>query len=78
MKPIQGQQPQIRIEQTTGIICEACEGNLFAEGLFLRAASRFITNTPVDAIMPIPAFYCVKCFHVNDQFNPTKQALAQE
>lgn len=76
MKPTT--QPNIRLDQTTGILCENCAGDVFAQGAFLRAGSKFILHTPQDVIVPIQIFYCVKCFHVNDQFNPAKQEFSAD
>ena len=36
----------------------------------LRTASKFVTGTPEDAIVPIPVFACDKCGHINEKFIP--------
>jgi hypothetical protein len=60
----------IDITKTTGIVCENCGNNIFTPAVFLRQASRFITGTPRDVIAPMQVFACIKCQHVNDEFNP--------
>jgi hypothetical protein len=36
----------------------------------LRKASKFLTGTPQDALIPLPVFSCSKCGHVNTEFLP--------
>jgi hypothetical protein len=67
---MQQSQLNITLDKTVGAVCENCGNDVFAEGLFLRKASKFLTGTERDAIIPIPAFYCVKCHHVNSEFKP--------
>ena len=66
--PPKGQQPQIKLEQTTAFECEECQSDIFKEVLFLRKASKFITKSVNDSIVPIPTFACAKCNHVNKEF----------
>ena len=49
-------QPQIDLGKTTSIETEK-GGQIFQQGFILRKVSRFITNSPEDAVMPIPVFY---------------------
>ena len=58
----------ISLDKTTGITCDECWGNAFQEVVLLRKASRFITGTAQDAMIPIPVFACSKCGHVNKEF----------
>lgn len=55
------QQLNISLDKTTGVSCEQCSNNIFQEGVMLRKASRFITGTAQDALIPIPVFVCNKC-----------------
>lgn len=64
------QQLNISLDKTTGVSCEQCNNNIFQEGVMLRKASRFITGTAQDALIPIPVFACSKCGHVNNEFLP--------
>jgi hypothetical protein len=36
----------------------------------IRKASKFITGTPQDALIPIPVFACAKCKHINEDMLP--------
>ena len=50
------QQPQINLAQTTEVLTES--GNkIFAEGVILRRASKFLTGSPEDMYLPIPVYY---------------------
>ena len=60
----------VSLDKTTPIVCEECSNQVFTEGLMLRKASKFLTGTPQDAIVPIPVFRCSKCGHTNSDFLP--------
>ncbi len=49
-------QPQIDLSKTTTVETES-GGKVWQQGFILRKVSRFITNSPEDAVMPIPVFY---------------------
>jgi len=63
-------QLNLSLDKTQPLLCENCGGNVFQEGVVLRKASKFLTGTEKDGIIPIPTFYCVKCGHVNNEFIP--------
>ena len=69
---MKNQQPQLNItlDKTTSVKCEECENEVFQEGVMLRKASKFLTGTAQDALIPIPVFSCSKCGHVNKDFLP--------
>lgn len=60
----------ISLDKTAEITCDECGHNVFQEGLMLRKASKFLTGTPQDALIPLPVFSCAKCGHVNIEFLP--------
>jgi len=60
----------ITLDKTTGMSCDECSNEVFQEGVMLRKASRFITGTAQDAMIPIQVFACNKCGHVNEEFLP--------
>jgi uncharacterized Zn finger protein len=60
----------ISLDKTTSIACDKCGNTVFIEGVLVRKASRFITGTAQDAMIPIPVFTCSKCGHVNEEFLP--------
>ena len=65
-------QPRVTISDTTEVTCEKCKCNTFAEGMFLRSVSPILTGQPKTSYIPIPAFYCTQCGHVNDEFVPVE------
>ena len=60
----------LSLDKTQELICDKCGHNVFQEGLMLRKASKFLTGTPQDAIIPLPVFNCSACGHVNEEFLP--------
>lgn len=60
----------ISLDKTTPMVCEECQHQVFQEGVMLRKASKFLTGTAQDALVPIPVFTCTKCGHVNSEFLP--------
>ncbi len=60
----------ITLDKTTPVMCDTCENETFQEVVLLRKASRFVTGTSQDALIPIPAFACTKCGHVNEDLLP--------
>jgi uncharacterized Zn finger protein len=64
------QQLNIGLDKTIAASCDECQNEVFQEGVLLRKASRFLTGTSQDAIIPIPVFMCSKCGHVNEEFLP--------
>jgi hypothetical protein len=52
--------PKLNINLKNTELVKSEDGNVvFAEGLILRKASKFLTSTLEDAIIPIPIFYDV-------------------
>lgn len=66
------EQPKLNIDltKTQEIVCDKCGGKVFQEGLMLRKASKFLTGTIQDALIPLPVFSCSACGHVNEDFLP--------
>ena len=62
----------ITLDKTTAVECEKCGGQTFKDVVMLRKASRFVTGTPQDALIPIQVFACTSCSHVNDEFLPSQ------
>jgi len=60
----------VTLDKTTPLNCDECGGQVFTEGLIIRKASKFLTGTSQDSIIPIPTFTCAKCGHVNQEFLP--------
>jgi hypothetical protein len=56
----QNQDPKLNINLKNTEILKSEDGNVvFSEGIILRKASKFLTGTSEDAIVPIPIFYDV-------------------
>lgn len=62
----------LSLDKTSAVVCEECGSHSFIEGTLLRRASRFLTGTSQDALIPIQVFVCSKCGHVNEEFLPTQ------
>lgn len=60
----------IPLEKTAAIVCEKCDNDVFKQEFLIRKASRFVTGTSQDAVLPIPVFICNKCGHINEEFIP--------
>jgi hypothetical protein len=60
----------IDLTKTQEVFCDKCGGVVFQEGLMLRKASKFLTGTTQDALIPLPVFSCASCGHVNQEFLP--------
>jgi uncharacterized Zn finger protein len=67
---MQQQQLNITLDKTSPVVCDACQNEAFQEVVLLRKASRFVTGTAQDALIPIPAFACTKCGHINEDLLP--------
>ena len=62
----------ITLDKTTPVQCENCGNETFKDAVMLRKASRFVTGTAQDALIPIQVFTCTSCNHVNDEFLPSQ------
>jgi len=58
------------IPQTTPIVCEKCNHNVFVPAYFLRKVSRLLIGASEDGVVPVNTFACAKCGHVNEEFIP--------
>jgi len=63
-------QPSMDISKTTGIICNCCDCEYFRESYILRKASKLMTGSTQDSIIPIPVMRCDDCGNVNEMFKP--------
>lgn len=64
---------KVGLENSTAIVCDECGSQTFKEVTYLRRISRLLTGAQDDMIVPIPAFACSVCNHVNDQFQIKEQ-----
>lgn len=72
------QQMNLDINNTTGIVCENCGNETFRPIFFIRKLSRFLSPDGNDRIIPIDSLACVKCDHVNKDFNPVPPSTQTE
>jgi hypothetical protein len=68
----QEQQPQMNIDfsQTTAEVCEKCENDTFVQVFKMRKLSALLSPAGKESMIPIQAFACAKCGHVNPGFLP--------
>lgn len=66
------QQLNISLDKTTEVCCKHCSGIIFTEGVILRKASKFLTGTPNDALVPISIMYCTMCGTPLEETVPTQ------
>jgi hypothetical protein len=60
----------IGIKDTYEVTCDKCKGSSFIEVSLIRKVSAIMTGTGKPQYIPIPAFACVSCNNVNDEFIP--------
>lgn len=58
----------IDLSQTEEIKCSSCGSETFVQIFFMRKVSAVIAGR--DSLLPIPAFECARCGHVNEEFKP--------
>ena len=61
-------QEQIDITKTSAIKCEKCENQTFKQTLLLRKLSALVSPNGQETLVPVQAFACEKCGHVNSDF----------
>lgn len=69
---MQQQKINIDIKQTTGIVCDECQNEIFIPGFVLRKASKFLTGDAQDTLIPVQVMACASCGHVNREFLPAE------
>lgn len=62
------QQPKIDINQTTPIVCDECGKDQFVVKYFLKRLSALVSPTGEEMIIPMQAFACSSCGHINEEF----------
>ena len=61
-------QQSIDISKATSIKCEKCEGKGFKQTMMLKKLSALMSPTGQEAIIPVAAFACDSCGHINKEF----------
>ena len=77
---MQQQSPKLNVSlnKTVAFECDECQNQVFIQGVLLRKASKFLTGTTQDAVVPIPIFACSKCGTVNQEFIPEQLRTMEE
>ena len=70
--PQQQMQMNIDFEQTTPVVCDECGHDVFTQVLKMRKVSALLSPTGQETMIPIQAFACAKCGHINKDFLPKK------
>ena len=65
-------QPQLNItpEDMKTLACEYCDCRVFAEGLVIKTVSPLLTQNGKEGMLPIPAFWCVRCHQPVQKYLP--------
>jgi len=69
---IDREQPGLNIDvsQTTPVVCEECGHDAFTSVFKIRKLSALIAPSGQETIVPVQAFACAKCGHINTDFLP--------
>lgn len=54
-------QPKIDLSQAKDMNCIHCNSPYFIQAVMVKKISRFITNTPNDAVIPVDVLLCGNC-----------------
>ena len=67
---INREQPGLKVDisQTTAINCESCGNDTFHHIFKIRKLSALLSPTGQETMVPIQVFTCVKCNHINEDF----------
>ena len=58
----------IDLTHAKDITCEKCDGVGFRQTMMLKKLSPLISPTGQEAIIPVAAFACEACGHINKEF----------
>ena len=58
----------IDLTNATDIICEKCQNKGFRQTMMLKKLSALLSPTGQEAIIPVAAFACDACGHINKEF----------
>ncbi len=61
-------QVNIKPEDLNDIVCENCGGKYFRQVSAFKRLSAIISPTGKEQIVPVPAFRCDDCGHINKEF----------
>jgi hypothetical protein len=61
----------LKMSDTTAIVCDECGHNVFTQGLMLRKVSALVSPSAKESMVPIQVMICNSCNHINDDFLPS-------
>ena len=66
------EQPQMKVDfsQTTAEVCEECGNDTFKHVFKMRKLSALLSPHGEETMIPVQAFACAKCGHINKGFLP--------
>ena len=74
MSNLNQQNPQpmmnVEFEQTQPVTCSKCGHDVFQQAFQMRKLSKLLSPTGEETMIPIQAFACMKCGHINKGFLP--------
>ena len=70
--PQNPRQPGLNIDfsQTTAEVCDECGNDVFVSVFKIRKLSALLSPTGEESMIPMQAFACHKCGHINKSFLP--------
>lgn len=60
--------PKIDLKQQPTVHCDECRSKYFKEVVLIKKVSKILTGSSEDTMVPFPTYMCVKCGHVNIDF----------
>jgi len=64
---------QIDLNLQPTLACEECGYQFFKEVVLIKKVSRFVIGGAEDGFAPLTTYACLKCDHINDEFNVLKE-----
>ena len=58
----------IDLSHAKDIRCEKCQGMAFKQTMMLKRLSALVSPNGQESIVPVMAFACDKCGHINEEF----------
>jgi len=58
------------LSQAQVYVCEQCGNDQFVMNYLLRQFSALLSPTGEEMLVPVQAFACSKCGHINKEFRP--------
>lgn len=65
---------QLDLSSATDVVCESCGGKLFRDVAVIKRLSALVSPTGKEGLIPVQTFACLKCDHINAEFDPDKAA----